>query len=133
LSTRHAQPGPIILVTDDVEETRDGIEKLLTAGGYRVLAARNEADAVEKARRQRPDLILVSLSGRADAMIESGRRIRDGAGLGDEVPVVVFCVQTVSQGAELAVGHNLYATRPDNFDQLRAFIGRLLGSRLTIH
>ena len=45
------------------EETRDGIEKLFTADGYRVDPARND-DAVDRARRQRPDLILVSLGGR---------------------------------------------------------------------
>jgi DNA-binding response OmpR family regulator len=49
----------IILVVEDVHETRDGIEKLLKADGYRVALARDEPDAIESAQRDRPDLILV--------------------------------------------------------------------------
>ena len=48
----------IILVVEDVNETRDGIEKLLKADGYRVTLARDEKDAVESAQREPPNLIL---------------------------------------------------------------------------
>jgi DNA-binding response OmpR family regulator len=54
---------PIILVVEDVEETREGIEKLLIVDGYRLALARDEQDGIESARRQRPGLILVSLAG----------------------------------------------------------------------
>ncbi len=40
---------PLILIVEDVHETRDGIEKLLTADGYRVALARDEVDAIESA------------------------------------------------------------------------------------
>ena len=116
----------MILVADDVEETRDGIERLLKADGYRVNSARSEQDAVERAERQAPDLILVSLRGPSDDTIAIARRIRQRARLGEEVLVVIFCVQSVEEGAEVALEGNVYATRPDNFDQLRGFIGRLL-------
>ena len=115
-----------ILVANDVEETRDGIEKLLAADGYCVDLARSEDDAVDRARRQRPDLILVSLGGRPVELIASATRIRLRGGLSSKVPVVVFCIPTVDEGAEVAIGNNIYITRPDNFDQLRAFLGRLL-------
>jgi CheY-like chemotaxis protein len=55
--------GGLILVLEDVEETRNGIEELLNADGYCVDPARNEREAVMKAMRQRPDLILISLGG----------------------------------------------------------------------
>jgi DNA-binding response OmpR family regulator len=115
-----------ILVANDVEETRDGIEKLLTADGYRVDPARNEDDAVDRAMRQRPDLILVSLGGRPVDVIDSATRIRQRAGASSNVPVVVFCIPTVDEGAEVAIGRNVYVTRPDNFDQLRGLLDRLL-------
>lgn len=83
---------PLILVVEDVEETRDGIEKLLKADGYRVDPARDEADAVVRARRARPDLILVSLAGPATEVIATSSRIRAHAGLGDSVPAVIFCI-----------------------------------------
>jgi CheY-like chemotaxis protein len=44
----------IILVVEDVNETRDGIEKLLKADGYRVTLARDEKDAIESAHESLP-------------------------------------------------------------------------------
>jgi PleD family two-component response regulator len=52
---------PLILVVADIEETRDGIEQLLQADGYRVDATRDEEDAVRRARHAHPHLLLVAL------------------------------------------------------------------------
>ena len=111
---------------EDVHETRDGIEKLLLADGYQVALARNETDAIENAHGKRPDLILVSLAGLPLEVIASARRIRDDAGIEDTTPVVVFCVGELREGDEVAVGKNVHVTRPDNFNQLRALLIRLL-------
>ena len=118
--------GLSILVVEDIEETRDGIELLLKVNGYGVEGARNELAAIESARRQRPDLILVSLGGQARAVIVTARQIRERAELGEGVPVVIFCSAEVNEGEEVAIGENVYLTRPDNFDQLRNLLARLL-------
>jgi CheY-like chemotaxis protein len=117
---------PLILVVEDVHETRDGIEKLLTADGYHVVVARDEPDAIETAERLRPDLILVSLAGLPREVIFSARNIREGAELGEQVPVVVFCIDDIAEGDEVAIGQNVHVTRPDNFNQLRSLLSRLL-------
>ena len=91
MTNHEVGPSPIILVADDVEETRDGIERLLKADGYRVDPARDEEDAVERANRQRPDLILASLGRPGADSVRSAQRIRRRAQLDDEVPVVIFC------------------------------------------
>ena len=116
----------IILVVEDVQETREGIKKLLLADGYRIALARDEEDGIESARRQRPDLILVSLAGLPREVIGSARRIRQNAAIGEDVPVVVFCVEEIAQGDEIAIGENVHVTRPDNFNQLRGLLARLL-------
>ena len=117
---------PIILVVEDVQETREGIEKLLLVDGYRIALARDEQDGIESARQQRPDLILVSLAGLPREVILSARRIRESAAIGEDVPVVVFCIDEIAQGDEIAIGENVHVTRPDNFNQLRDFLSRLL-------
>lgn len=117
---------PIILVVEDVQETREGIEKLLLVDGYRIALARDEQDGIESARRQQPDLILVSLAGIPREVILSARRIRESAAIGEDVPVVVFCIDDIAQGDEVAIGENVHLTRPDNFNQLRSFLARLL-------
>jgi len=119
---------PIILVVEDVQETREGIERLLVVDGYRVALAKDEHDGIESARQQRPDLILVSLAGLPREVILSARRIRESAALDEEVPVVVFCIDDIAQGDEIAIGENVYVTRPDNFNQLRDLLARLLHS-----
>lgn len=126
--TRNYENNSTILVVEDVHETRDGIEKLLTDDGYYVTLARNEGDAIEQAQLRRPDLILVSLAGLPREVIASASRMRDRALLGDEIPVVIFCVLEIREGDEVALGHNLHITRPDNFNQLRSLLRRLLNS-----
>ena len=118
----------LILVVEDVHETRDGIEKLLKADGYRVALARDEQDAIESAARQSPDLILVSLAGLPREVIVTARRIREQADVGEQVPVVVFCNEEIAEGDEVAIGQNVHVTRPDNFNQLRSLVIRLLDS-----
>lgn len=115
-----------ILVVDDIEETRDGIEKLLQVDGYLVEAARHEPEAVERASRKNTDLILVCLGGKPHDVIAAARRIRERAKLGEDVPVVVFCVGDVAEGDEVDMGQNVYLTHPDNFNQLRNLLARLL-------
>jgi len=117
---------PLILVVEDVHETRDGIEKLLKVDGYRVVLARDELDGIERARRQCPDLILVSVAGTPSEVLICGQRIRESAAGGKEVPIVVFGFDEIAAGAEVAIGKNVHITHPDNFDQLRGFLSRLL-------
>jgi CheY-like chemotaxis protein len=116
----------IILVVEDVHETRDGIETLLVSDRYRVALARDQRDAIESARRTRPDLILVSLAGSPREVIFSAFSIRQRADLGEHVPVVVFCAEGIGEGDEVAIGRNVHLTHPDNFNQLRSLIARLL-------
>jgi CheY-like chemotaxis protein len=113
-----------------VHETRDGIEKLLHADGYRVAVARDEGDAVESARREPPDLILVSLAGSLGEVIFIARRIRERSGIADDTPVVAFCIEEIREGEEVALGQNVHVTRPDNFNQLRRLLIRLLDESL---
>jgi two-component system, OmpR family, response regulator MprA len=126
LVNREPDTSLAVLIVEDVAETRDGIEKLLKADGYRVAVARDELDAIESAQLKHPDLILVSLAGLPRDVIVSARRIRERAEVGENVPVVVFCNDEIGEGDEVAIGKNVHITRPDNFNQLRSLLTRLL-------
>src|SRR5213078_4525256 len=103
-----------------------GIETLLRADGYGVALARDERDAIETAQRTRPNLILISLAGSSPEVVLSARSIRERADVGERVPVVVFCMDGIEEGDEVEIGENVHLTRPDNFNQLRSLIARLL-------
>ena len=121
---RKVEKRQLILVVEDVYETRAGIDTLLKANGYRVALASTEA--VSSTRPERPDLILVSGSALPDNILVKVDRLRKEAAVGDEVPVVVFCAQDIPEGEEVAIGGNVYLTNPDNFNQLRSLVARLL-------
>lgn len=74
---------PVILVIEDVEETRDGVERLLTASGYQVSIARDDEEAVLKAGFHRPDLILIILGLDAVQVPSAAMRIRELTGLSE--------------------------------------------------
>ena len=131
LVTKEKPTNPLILVVEDVQEIRDGMEKLLTADGYRVSLARDEHEALDHGRLKRPDLILVSLAGSPTDVSMTATRIREGIEPGQNVPVVIFCGGGIDEGDEVAIGHNVHLTRPDNFNQLRALLARLLDQKPT--
>jgi DNA-binding response OmpR family regulator len=118
----------LILVVEDVRETSDGIERLLKADGYRVALARDELDAIENAKLRRPDLILMSWTGLSGEVLGSVCRIRERAAVGDQIPVV-FWVEDIDEGEEVALEGNVHLTRPDSFNQLRGFLAHLLDER----
>ncbi len=121
-----SDPSSLILVLEDVEETRDGIEILLKGDGYRVDPARHEDEAVARATLEHPSLILVGLDGGGETVMATAHRIRERAGLNLAIPVVIFYVVTIAEGAEVEIAPNVFLVRPDNFDQLRNLIHRLL-------
>jgi DNA-binding response OmpR family regulator len=115
----------LILVVEDVHETSEGIERLLKADGYRVSLAKDEPDAIESAKLRRPDLILVSWTGLSGEVLSTVCRIRERAAVGDQIPVV-FWIEDIDEGEEIAVGGNVHLMRPDSFNQLRGLLARLL-------
>jgi len=116
----------VILVLEDIEETARLLERMLKGNGYCVTVARTEEDAIFRGRSQSPDLILISLGLGPERLLATAHRIRRQAGLSQDVAIVIFCVPTIPEGAEMEVDKNVYVTRPDNFNQLREFLHRLL-------
>jgi CheY-like chemotaxis protein len=123
---RKVEKSYLILVVEDVYETRAGIDTLLKANGYRVALASTGREVINITRQERPDLILVSGSALPDNVLVEARRLQKEAGVDNEIPVVVFCAQDIPEGAEVAIGGNIYLTNPDNFNQLRSLVARLL-------
>ncbi len=111
---------------EDSQETREAIEKLLRRDGYRVDAVKGEDEAGERARWHRPDLILISLSGLSNEGINAAQRLRASAGLGEQTPAVIFSAPAIPDGTEQQVEGNIYLTAPDNFNQLRTLLARVL-------
>jgi DNA-binding response OmpR family regulator len=118
--------GRRILLLHDLQETREAFELLLKRDGYLVYGASDESSAIDRARCHPPDLILISLGGAPQRALSEAQRIRSQAGLNPQTPIVVLSIPTVPEGAELHIGEDVYITFPDNFNQLRALLTRLM-------
>jgi CheY-like chemotaxis protein len=123
---RKVEKSQLILVVEEVYETRAGIDTLLKANGYRIVFARADGEPINSTRPERPDLVIVSSAGLPNNVLVKVGRIRKEAAVGDEVPVVVYCAQDIPEGEEVAIGGNVYLTNPDSFNQLRNLVARLL-------
>ncbi|HEX8139688.1 MAG TPA: response regulator [Pyrinomonadaceae bacterium] len=116
-----------IMVVEDFEDNRFMMRRLLEMSGYHVLEAVNGEEAVEIARRERPHLILMDLSLPLLDGLAATRRIRQEASLRDVPIVAVSAHDTADFHADaLAAGCNDYVTKPIDFDQLEALLGKLL-------
>ena len=118
----------LILVVEDVHEISDGIERLLKTDGYRVALARDELHAIESVQLTRPDLILMGWTGFSAEVLATVCHIREGAAVAEQIPLV-FWVEDLDEGEEIALEENVYLTFPDSFDQLRGLLARLLDER----
>lgn len=116
-----------VMVVEDFEDNRFMMRRLLEMSGYRVLEAINGEEAVEIAKRERPSLILMDLSLPLLDGLAATRRIRQQAELRNVPIVAVSAHDTADFHADaLAAGCNDYVTKPIDFDQLEALLGRLL-------
>jgi CheY-like chemotaxis protein len=118
---------PTLLLVGNVEGARAGVKRLLEMDGYRVLIAATEQEAVESARRERPDLLLVDLGRSPLDTVAVARRIRRRARLSSDVPVVVFPVPMPEpEDADASRRHNVHVTYLIGFEQIETLLGRLL-------
>ena len=115
-----------VLVVEDFEDNRFMMRRLLEMSGYRVVEAVNGQQAVETARREHPDIILMDLSLPMLDGLAATRRIRAHDGL-SKVPIVAVSAHDSADfhAEALAAGCNEYVTKPIDFDQLVQLLNRL--------
>ena len=116
-----------IMVVEHFEDNRFMMRRLLEMSGYRVVEAENGQEAVELARSEHPNLILMDLSLPVLDGLAATRRIREYTELRAVPIVAVSAHDTADFHADaLAAGCNEYVTKPIDFGQLDDLLGRLL-------
>jgi hypothetical protein len=66
-------------------------------------------------------------------VIAAAQRIRIIGDLTQQTPIVIFSLETVPEGAEQELNGNIHVTVPDNFNQLRALLTRVLRGASRTH
>jgi len=116
-----------ILVVDDDQQILDFLRPKLKGAGYNVLTATNGIEALEQAKAQEPDLVVLDIMMPEKDGLETLKEIRDFSA----VPVIVLSARGADtdkiRGLEL--GADDYLSKPFNPDELLARI-RALRRRL---
>ena len=119
-----------VLLVEDTEDNRQMMRRLLELSGYQVVEAINGKEAVEAASRVQPQIILMDLRLPLVDGLAATRRIRALPGL-DKVPIVVVSAHDTADfhSEALAAGCDAYVTKPIDYSELEAVVGRLLSKR----
>lgn len=117
-----------ILLVDDSSTVLMMERMILSQGRYELFTAKNGREAIERARQERPDLILLDVVmpeldgfGALEA-IRADEAIRD-------TPIIMVTTRSEAQSLErgYARGCNDYVTKPVNSSELLAKVRNLLG------
>jgi two-component system KDP operon response regulator KdpE len=119
---------PCVLIVDDEPPIRRLLGNTLAVQDYRILEAATGGEALEQARRGKPDLVILDLGLPDLDGIEIIRRLRAGS----QVPIVVLSSRGDERGkvAALDLGADDYVTKPFGVDELMARIRAALRHRL---
>jgi two-component system cell cycle response regulator DivK len=118
---------PTIMVVEDNELSRDALSRRLERRGYRIVLAVDGAQAVELARDERPDVILMDLGlPRVDGW-EATRQLKADPAT-RRIPIIVLSAHAMTNDRDnaLQAGGDEFDTKPIRFQPLLDKIETLL-------
>jgi HEAT repeat protein len=126
---------PLVLVAEDERDIRELIAFSLRFGGFEVEEAANGTEAVEKARKLRPDLIIMDVRMPKKTGYEACQELKAADGTRD---ISVVFLSAKGQEAEVKQGMELgavdYIVKPFEAEQLPSLIAEIFrGIRLGIY
>ena len=122
--------GMEVLVVEDHAVNRMILEAWMASTGRRTSMAANGQEAVELARNQRFDLIVMDVNMPVMDGLTATRLIREG-GANAQTPVIVLSASARSEDHEagLAAGADAYLNKPIDFRSLSALMAQAAGGR----
>jgi CheY-like chemotaxis protein len=115
-----------VLIVDDDRDIRETLEEILAYEGYTVATARNGADALQKARALRPELILLDLFMPVMDGAEFRRQQRDDPDIG-AIPVVVVSAAAGLEERVQALEVAEHLEKPLQIERLFQVVARYCG------
>ncbi|HEX7956835.1 MAG TPA: response regulator [Pyrinomonadaceae bacterium] len=123
-----SQPdAPTVMIVDDADAVRIVLRMQLIILGYRVLEARDGVEALARARRERPDLILMDVALPVLDGLETARFLQNAPETRD-IPVVALTAfsDAGTRARALEVGCREFAAKPIEMKDLGEVIARNL-------
>lgn len=121
-----ARLGAIVLVVDDDPEIRDVVRWLLEDEGWTVETASDGRDALERATRARPALIVLDMGLPIMSGEEVAMRLHEV--YVDPPPIIVVSADGRAGEKAARIGAASYLHKPFDVDALARLVSRTLGS-----
>lgn len=108
-----------ILLVEDNDMNRDMLSRRLIKKGYEIIEAVNGKEGVDKAKSEKPDLILMDLSLPEIDGWEATRLIKAEKSTA-KIPIIALTAHAMAGDKEKAIGSGCddYDTKPINLPQL---------------
>jgi CheY-like chemotaxis protein len=111
---------PTVLLAEDSQDTRSMLKRAFELKGYEVFEAEDGKEALEKARRYKPSLIVIDLNMPVVDGLQAVRNLRELEGAGEQIPVVAITAFDVPgmEAAALETGCDKYLSKPLDLEEL---------------
>jgi signal transduction histidine kinase/DNA-binding response OmpR family regulator len=126
-----ALDSPLILLAEDQDKVSEFVvDYLVERKRYRVIATRNGLEALERARAEKPDLILMDIQMPKMDGVEATRQLRADANLAT-VPIIALTALAMPGDRErcLEAGADAYLSKPISLQELGTVIDIHLSDR----
>lgn len=122
-----AEALPTILVVEDFDDTRLMMRMWLARNGYRVIEAETGEEAIDVAKRELPDLIIMDMMMPGMNGLDATQRIREYQAL-RQTPIVAVSAYGANEYRSLAIeaGCNEYVSTPFDPNELAELIRDLI-------
>jgi CheY-like chemotaxis protein len=123
-----------VLVVEDHPVNRMILEAWMGSAGHRTSTAENGQLAVDLARSQRFDLIIMDVNMPVMDGLSATRLIREGRGVNVDTPIVVLSASARIEDHEagLAAGADAYLNKPIDFRSLAGLMAQVPGGRAAL-
>lgn len=117
-----------ILIVDDYADIRTMMKVLIEMAGYKVLEAHDGYAALEAARENRPDLILMDIAMPGMNGITAAQQIRAFEHCTETPMIAVTAYGSIYEEEALNAGFNEVIPKPLEFEEIRPLFERYLSA-----
>ncbi len=116
-----------ILIADDEEDVVTTLQFTLEKEGYQCLTAYDGKEALDKAKRENPDLIILDIMMPKMNGYEVSRLLKFDARF-KHIPIVMLTARTQAKDKEIGrdTGADMYVTKPFEMDDLVSTVHNIL-------
>ena len=114
-----------ILVVDDKQENRSLLQDILEPIGFKIITAENGQQMLNKARKIRPDLVLLDLFMPVKTGFTAAKQLREIPGF-KNIPILIVSASSITEETRKYLNCDAYLNKPIDEEKLFALLKEYL-------